>query len=66
MGIVNNTEKATSVNDSFRSSLEDIVAISEKLSPVCDSISDLVEMCKLALTNDGQLNLIMNLVTKKS
>lgn len=63
--IVNNTEKSTSVSDGFRSSLEDIIAISEKLASVCESIEDLVEICKLALTNDGQLKIIMNLVTKK-
>lgn len=48
--------------ESFRSSLEDLVAIAGALAPLCDSVADLVGMIELALTNDGQLNVLMTLV----
>lgn len=48
--------------ESFRSSLEDLVAIAGALAPCCDSVADLVGMIELALTNDGQLKTLMTLV----
>ena len=50
--------------DSFRSSLEDVVAIAEKLAPHVGSVQDLADVCKLALKNDGQLAILYSMVTK--
>ena len=51
---------------SFRSSLEDVVTITEKLSPYCRTVEDLLGMVRLALENDGQLHLLMGLVAQPS
>lgn len=55
-----------SVEDGFRESLKDVVTICEKLSASCQSTSDLTEMLKLALENDGQLRLILSMMTPQS
>ncbi len=46
----------------FRDSLEDLITVAGALVGHCDSIADLVGMMELALTNDGQLSVIMALV----
>lgn len=51
--------------ESFRESLEDIVAVGEKLAGHAKSAEDLLGMCKLALTNDGQLRLLLKQVKAK-
>lgn len=57
-------EQKLTAEESFRSSLEDVVAITEKLVTLCSSTGDLCEMCRVALTNDGQLALLMDKVTQ--
>lgn len=49
--------------DQFRSSLEDIVAIAEKLAPYCKTADELIGMSKLAIENDGQLRLLLATMT---
>lgn len=49
----------------FRETLADVLAAVTRLAPVCSSLEDLTEVCQLALENDGQLRLLMNLVVKK-
>lgn len=49
---------------SFRSSLEDVITIAEKLTPLCETVSDLVGMVRLATENDGQLKLLYELVMR--
>ncbi len=56
-------EKQESVEESFKSTIEDLVLISTKLKPFCESIQDLIGMLNLALENNGQLKLLINLVT---
>ena len=51
--------------DSFRSSLEDVIAVATKLSPFCTSVEELVKMLEPALDNAAQLRLIMQTVTKR-
>lgn len=57
-------EQKVTAEESFRKALEDVVTIAEKLSEPCSSTGDLTELCKLALTNDGQLALLMDRVTQ--
>lgn len=49
--------------DRFRSALEDAVMILKKLAPKFGSVSDMAASMELALTNDGQLQLLMDIVT---
>jgi hypothetical protein len=58
-------EQKPNVEDSFRSSLQDVVTISEKLAPHCASVEEMTGMIKLALDNDGQLRLLMREFTSK-
>lgn len=57
-------EQKMTAEESFRKALEDVVTIAEKLADICPSSGDLTELCKLALTNDGQLALLMDRVTQ--
>jgi hypothetical protein len=50
------------VEDRFRSTLRDVVEVIKKLAPECGSVDDLVGMCELAMKNDGQLRLLLNMV----
>ena len=59
------TEQKQTAEESFRSSLEEIIVISEKLTPYCNTVQDLIGMAKLALDNDGQLKLLMASVLQK-
>lgn len=58
-------EQKPTAEEVFRSSLEDVIAISEKLSPICESVDDLIGIAKLALDNAGQLRLLMQQMQKK-
>lgn len=49
----------------FKSSIEDMIAVVERLNPVCDKTADLLQMLELATTNDGQLKLIIAMVTPR-
>ncbi len=51
-----------SPEDSFRSSLEDVLTITEKLAFLCQNMDELNGMLKLALDNDAQLRLLMQQV----
>ncbi len=46
----------------FRSSLGDVVDLVTILGPLCSSVGELVEMCELAQSNDGQAQFIMKLL----
>ncbi len=54
---------ATQIEESVRKSLENLVELAELLLPYCDQVTDLVGMAKLAMVNDGQLKLVMSLIT---
>lgn len=42
----------------FRKALEDAATVAEKLSGVCGSVTELVEVVRLAQGNDAQLRLL--------
>ena len=43
----------------FRDSLADVVKVAEDLEPICSNVGELIQVCSLALSNDGQLKLLM-------
>lgn len=47
------------VEDKFRSSLEDLLALAKKFLPVCERVEDLIGMVQLAIENEGQLKLLL-------
>lgn len=51
--------------ESFQSSLEDVVVVVEKLLPVYTSSQELLEVLRLAQSNETQLKLLFNMVTSK-
>ncbi len=51
------------VEEDFRSSIQDVVAIGEKLASYCKTTEDLVTIAKLALEHDAQLRLLINLIS---
>ncbi|RJQ27135.1 hypothetical protein C4577_02335 [Candidatus Parcubacteria bacterium] len=57
-------EKMIEAENTFRGILEDVINVAEGMNKHCSSIEDLVGMAKLAIVNDGQLRLIMDLVTQ--
>jgi len=59
---VTNKADQLTVEESFRSSLRDAIALMEKLAPDCSSVQEMIEMAQLALKNDGQLNMLLNRV----
>ncbi len=58
------SEKIAEAEASFRASLEDVIAIAEGLNKHCKSLEDLIGMSRLALENDAQLRVIMDIVTQ--
>lgn len=56
-------DKTVSAEDSFRDSLLDVITIADKLRQHCKSVEDLIGICELATKNEGQLALLMNIVT---
>lgn len=56
-------KNVATAEENFKSSLEDVIAFGERLLPYCDSVQDLIEIAQLALSNDGQLALLLSLVT---
>ena len=51
--------KQQTPDDRFREALEDAVMILKKLAPRCGDVNELTEMAELALSNGGQLRLLM-------
>lgn len=49
----------------FRESLMDVIAVAEKLAPVCRSVEEMIGVVELAVTNDAQMRLLMNSVNQK-
>lgn len=62
---MNNENKNLQAEDAFRSSLQDVLAITQKLSSFCSSVEELADMVALALENQGQLKMLMALVMQK-
>lgn len=57
-------EKVAEAEQSFRNSLEDVIAIADGLSRHCKTVEDLIAVSKLAMENDAQLRIVMDLVTQ--
>ena len=51
--------------EAFRSSLQDLIVVLEKMAPFCGTLEEAAGMANLALENDGQLRLLMKIVTGK-
>ena len=49
------------IEASFRESLKDVVAITEKLQLHCKTTEDLLHIAKMALDSDAQLRLLISL-----
>lgn len=58
-------DKEASAEEGFKSSLEDVVAVASKLAPFCRTVEEMIGMAQLALENEGQLRLLMIMVTKR-
>ena len=54
------------IDDDFRDDLRVVIAVVTKLAPHCKSVEDLVGLCELGLKNEGQLDLLLNLVAPLS
>lgn len=50
----------------LRDSLKDVIAISEKLQPFCQSVEEMIGVASLALENDAQLRILMAQMTSKA
>ena len=59
---MNDDERKPTPEEAFRSSLEDVVVLAGKLTPLCKTVKEMVGVCELALPNDAQLRLLMNVV----
>lgn len=58
-------EKQVGLEEQFKSDLDNVVLIAESLKPHCSDVGDLIEMIKLAQSNDGQSRLLLNLCMNK-
>ena len=59
------TDAKKDAAESFRDALVDVVRIGEELEPICGNVGELIQICQLALSNDGQLRLLMDRLTPK-
>lgn len=51
-------EQPTTPDEAARLILADTVKVVRGLAPVCATLDELVQLCELAQTNDGQLRLL--------
>ncbi len=51
------------LEESLVDNIRDTIVIVEKLAPFCRTPDDLVGMLKLALTNEGQLQMLLHQLT---
>jgi hypothetical protein len=52
-------EAKVSVEEKVRSGLEGVVEVAEKLINYCQTTEELVNVCRLALTSDAQLKILL-------
>ncbi len=62
VNVQSSAKEEASVEDSFRESISDAIAILEGLAPSCNSLEEMVDILKLAEKNSSQLSLIMQKV----
>ncbi len=58
------SEKVSS-EEAFRESLTALVVLGQALKPFCETLDQAIQMAGLALENEGQLRLLMKLVSGK-
>lgn len=63
--LATNEPRELTPEESFRELLKDVVPVIEHMGLVCETLEDAVGMLKLALKNDGQLSILMNLMAEK-
>jgi len=49
--------------DRFRETLQDVIVLAQVLKPFCRTAEELADMAEMALYNNGQLRLLMRLVS---
>lgn len=54
------------VENKFRSALSDALKLIESIGPICQNLDEVASIMRLAIDNDGQLNLLMAALSKKS
>lgn len=59
---IQQTNEVTKAEQDFRSSLEDFVLVAETLAGLCNSPEEMVDVAKLAITNNAQLRIMIALV----
>ncbi len=52
------------LEEDFRAELSKLVDLARALAPICTTTDDLVGICELAQTNDGQLRMLMDTCTR--
>lgn len=53
-------KEETTLEDKVRESFRETIVVLERLSPLCNTVDELRDMLQLALTNEGQLTLLIN------
>ena len=53
-------KEETTLEDKVRESFRENIVVLERLSPLCNTVDELRDMLQLALTNEGQLTLLIN------
>lgn len=53
------------VEDGFRGALQDVLPIVEKLSPICQTVKELLGVIELALENKAQFRILFQLLMGK-
>lgn len=59
-------DQKVSTEDKFRESLKDAGVVIHKLSSICVTFDEALGMLHLAIENDGQLRLLMNMIQPQS
>lgn len=64
MSVINKISQEDITN--CRENLSDLIALLQRLGPICDSFSELISMCELALVNDGQCKLLLKTIAEQA
>ncbi len=57
---------ATQIEEDTRKALDNLAELAELLLPYCKEVEDLIGMAKLAMVNDGQLRLVISLISQQT
>ena len=55
-----------SQEDELREGLKDVLIILEKIAPKCSNFQELSEILNVALSNDGQLRMLLTLINPQA